>query len=88
MFEADSRPVTAAGLDVNPAEDGVIVYVAATDTVHHLNKTAGVIFGLCDGSRDAAAIAAEVAALFTLEEPPIDETLTCLTDLAAKRLIA
>ena len=49
------------------AEDGLVVYVAASDTVHHLNKTAGVIFGLCDGSRDAAAIADEVAVLFALE---------------------
>ena len=88
MYEADRQPVTTAGLDVNPAEDGLVVYVAATDTVHHLNKTAGVIFGLCDGSRAAAAIAAEVAVLFKLDEPPLDETLTCLTDLAAMRLIA
>ena len=51
--------MTVPGLDVNPADDGLVVYVAATDTVHHLNKTAGVIFGLCDGTRDASAIAAE-----------------------------
>jgi hypothetical protein len=88
MLEADRRPVTAAGLDLNPAEDGVIVYVAATDTVHHLNRTASVIFGLCDGTRDAAAIAAEVGVLFKLHEPPLDETVACLSDLAAMRLIA
>jgi hypothetical protein len=88
VLDADSRPAPVAGLDLNPAEDGLVVYVAATDTVHHLNKTASVIFALCDGTRDAAAIAAEVGALFELEGPPLDETRACLADLAAKRLIA
>ena len=80
--------MTVGGLDVHDAEDGLVVYVAATDTVHHLNKTAGVIFGLCDGSRDTAAIAAQVAALFALDEPPLEETVACLSDLASRQLIA
>jgi len=88
MFEDGKRPVSAAGLDLNPGEDGLVVYDAATDTVHHLNHTAAVIFGLCDGTNDAAAIAAEVAVLFKLDEPPIDETVVCLSELAAMRLIA
>jgi hypothetical protein len=86
--DADRQPMTVPGLDVNPAEDGLVVYVAATDTVHHLNKTAGVIFGLCDGTRDASAIAAELGVLFELDEPPLDETIACLSDLTAMRLIA
>jgi Coenzyme PQQ synthesis protein D (PqqD) len=88
MPDATKQPVTVSGLDVHDAEDGLVVYVAASDTVHHLNKTAGVIFGLCDGSRDAAAIADEVAALFSLDEPPLDETVACLSDLASRQLIA
>lgn len=88
MPDAAKHPITAAGLDVHEAEDGLVVYAPATDTVHHLNKTAGVIFGLCDGTRDAAAIAAEVAALFALDEAPIDETAACLSDLAASGLVA
>jgi hypothetical protein len=87
MLEAAGQPVTAEGLDVQEAEDGLVVYVAATDTVHHLNKTAGVIFGLCDGTRDARAIAAELASLFGLGEPPLDETLACLSELAASGLV-
>ena len=88
MPDAAKQPATVAGLDVQEAEDGLVVYVAATDTVHHLNKTAGVIFGLCDGTRDAAAIAAEVAVLFGLAEPPLDETAACLSDRAASGLVA
>ena len=88
MPDASRRPLTVGGLDVNEAEDGLVVYVAATDTVHHLNKTAGVIFGLCDGTRDTAAIAADVAELFSLDEPPLDETATCLSDLVERGLVA
>ena len=82
-----AHPRAADGLDVNEADDGLVVYVEATETVHHLNRTAAVIFGLCDGTRDASAIAAEVAALFELVEPPLDETLACLADLAASELV-
>jgi hypothetical protein len=46
-----------------------------------------VIFGLCDGTRDAAAIAAELGRLFELEAPPLEETLTCLDELSANGLI-
>ena len=88
MVDAARQPVTVAGLDVHETEDGIVVYVAATDTVHHLNKTAGVIFGLCDGTRDSAAIAAEVATLFGLSEPPLAETVACLSDLSSRGLVA
>jgi Coenzyme PQQ synthesis protein D (PqqD) len=87
MLDAARQPVTVGGLDVNEAEDGLVVYDTATDTVHHLNKTAGVIFGLCDGTRDTAGIAAEVSVLFALPEPPLDETVACLSDLVARGLV-
>jgi hypothetical protein len=88
MLDASRQPLTVGGLDINEAEDGLVVYVAATDTVHHLNKTAGVIFGLCDGTRDTAAIAADVAELFGLDEPPLGETTACLSDLVERGLVA
>jgi hypothetical protein len=87
MFDETRRPVSAPGLEVDEADDGLVIFVEATDVVHHLNRTAGVIFGLCDGTRDAAAIAAEVAVLFSLAEPPLAETLTCLEELASGELI-
>jgi hypothetical protein len=88
MPDTARQPATVQGLDVHEADDGLVVYVAATDTVHHLNKTAGVIFGLCDGTRDSAAIATEVAELFDLGEIPLDETVACLSDLGARGLVA
>ena len=60
----------------------------ATDVVHHLNRTAGVIFGLCDGTRDAGAIAAEVARAVRPRRPAARETLSCLDELEAGALIS
>jgi hypothetical protein len=87
VHDSSWTPVTASGLDAHESADGLVVYSEATDTVHHLNKTAAVIFGLCDGTLDSAAIAAKLAALFDLGEPPLDETATCLSDLAARGLV-
>jgi hypothetical protein len=87
MHDPSTKPVTANGLDAHESEDGLVVYAEATDTVHHLNKTAAVIFGLCDSTRDADAIAAEVAMLFDLDEPPLAETVACLSDLMARGLV-
>ena len=52
------KPRATQGLDVNETEDGLVIYTAANDKVHHLNNTAAVIFQLCDGSTDEAAIVA------------------------------
>jgi len=88
MANPAARPETVAGLDVNEAEDGLVVYVEATESVHHLNKTAAVIFGLCDGTRNARQIADEVARLFALDAAPFDETLDFLAELERSDLIA
>lgn len=87
MADRPQNPQTAEGLDVSETEDGLVVYHDATDTVHHLNRTAAVVFGLCDGTRDADAIAAEVGTLFALDEPPLEEIASCLDELSETGLI-
>ncbi|MGI9659128.1 MAG: PqqD family peptide modification chaperone, partial [Gaiellaceae bacterium] len=82
------RPRATPGLDVNETEDGLVIYTAANDKVHHLNNTAAVIFQLCDGSTDESAIVAAVAAAFDLAEPPIEETRSRLAELEREGLIA
>ena len=41
--------VRAEGLDVNEVPDGYVIYQTAADRVHYLNKTAAIVFELCDG---------------------------------------
>lgn len=82
------RPMIADGLDINETEDGLIVYVAATDRVHYLNSTASVVLQLCDGRRSVAEIADGVRELFQLEVPPKSETEECLARLGREALVS
>jgi len=84
---AADRPQAREGLDVNETEDGLVIYASESDKVHHLNNTAAVIFHLCDGTNDEAAIVAAVAEAFGLAEPPNEETQTCLAELKREGLI-
>ena len=43
--------VRAEGLDVNEVPDGYVIYQTEADRVHYLNKTAAIVFELCDGAR-------------------------------------
>ena len=74
MSKNASRFARADGLDVHVAEDGLVVFNPATDSVHHLNYTAGTIFELCDGERSAAELAGLLAELHKLDAPPLDAT--------------
>jgi PqqD family protein of HPr-rel-A system len=81
------RPRQAESLEVNEAEDGLVVYDARQDQVHHLNPSAAVIFDLCDGSRSVDEIAAVLADLYGLDAPPVTETQAGLDELATRGLI-
>ena len=81
-------PIMSSGLELHESDDGMIVYQDATDKVHYLNHTAAVVLQLCDGTRDVQQIAAAVAELFELAEPPISETKSCIDDLSREGLIA
>ena len=82
-----ANPTRADSLEVNEAEDGLVVFDAAHDTVHHLNPSAAVIFDLCDGTRDEVAIATALGEAFELDSPPIEQARAALEDLAGRRLI-
>ena len=82
-----ARPELIEGLDVNEVKDGLVVYDAARDRVHYLNPTASVVFTLCDGEHDRAAMGAVLAESFGLAEPPVDAVETALTQLSEEGLL-
>jgi hypothetical protein len=84
---SDPNPRRAEALEVNEADDGLVVYDPAHDMVHHLNPSAAMIFDLCDGSRDVEAIAQVLAEAYELSAPPRDDTVAGLSDLAERKLI-
>lgn len=77
----------AADLEVHETEDGLIVFNPATDRVHHLNYTAGVLFELCQGCHDGAELAGMMAELYALEEAPIEATQTGLKQLVEEGVL-
>lgn len=63
-------PKCVADLDINPAEDGYIIYQAEQDRVHYLNPTAIFILTLCDGEKSVSEITHLVEEAYALPEPP------------------
>jgi hypothetical protein len=83
----DTHPRKAEALEINEADDGLVVYDPTHDQVHHLNPSASMIFDLCDGTRDADAIAEVLAEAYELAAPPRDDAVTGLRELADRKLI-
>jgi hypothetical protein len=83
----DANPRRTPALEVNEAEDGLVIYDPSQDMVHHLNASASVIFDLCDGTRDPEEIARILAEAYNLDVLPTDDALAGLTELAERKLI-
>jgi hypothetical protein len=84
----DANPRKVETLEVNEAEDGLIVYDPANDMVHHLNASASLIFELCDGTRNAETIAGLLAEAYSLPSSPTGEAFAGLKELADLGLIS
>jgi hypothetical protein len=83
-----ANPIRREGLEIDEAEDGLIVFDPGEDMVHHLNPSAAVIFDLCDGSRDLDAITALLGEIYELATPPREDALVGLRGLAERKLIS
>jgi hypothetical protein len=77
----------APDLEVHEVPDGYIIYHSVRDNVSYLNKTAAIVFELCDGARDADDIIARVAKIFDLGVSANDEIRACIDSLAKEGLI-
>ena len=74
-------------LEINEVPDGYIIYQNARDRVHYLNKTAAIIFELCDGKRDAEDVVVRTAQAFELDLAKHAEIRTCLDALIREGLV-
>lgn len=81
------RPRRAEEIEINPIEDGLVVYDPRRDRVHHLNPTASVVLELCTGEIDRAEIVSLVQAAYDLDEPPEREVGDCLRQLRDEGLV-
>jgi hypothetical protein len=76
-----------ADLEVNEAADGLVVYDPEQERVHHLNRSASLVFELCTGENDEDTIVELVGRAFGLDEPPATEVRDCLASLAHEGLV-
>jgi len=82
----DNKVAKVPGMEVNEVADGLVVFDPVAKQVHYLNNTASIVYELCDGTSDVAAIAVSASEL--LPEQAWDEQVPeCLSDLAVRGLI-
>jgi hypothetical protein len=77
----------APNLDVHEVPDGYIVYHGERDNVCYLNKTAAIVFELCDGKLEEQEIVARVARIFDLGASAHEEIQACIDSLVKEGLI-
>lgn len=86
-MDPEKRPVKTADLEVSPVEDGYVVYQPARDRIHYLNKTAALVFDLCNGEVKASELPALVGAAFGLSDPPGKAVHDCLANMLSEGLL-
>src|SRR5206468_13059468 len=82
------HPRRLDGLEINPVEDGFMIYQGERDRVHYLNHTAVLILELCDGRNTPARIATLLKNAYGLQEAPekeVTETLATWTEAGLGR---
>ncbi len=81
------RPVRAEGLEIHEVDDGLLVYQAQPECVHHLNNTAAVVFELCDGENTVPEISEQLALAFGLDRMAGGMAEKCVADLRDKGVV-
>lgn len=69
-------------------EGGAVIYDPRAREVHHVNQTAALVFGLCDGSATADEIAAAIAKVYKVPQAEVQAHVRNLLDrFREKRLL-
>ncbi len=77
-----------AGCETTSTADGVVIYQAAREKIHHLNPTAAIVYRLCGEKASVEKIIENLQNAFALQEPPRVEVHRCIEQLLAEGLIA
>lgn len=64
------KPKVRSGLTVVELDGEAVVYDEETLDLHHLNPTATIVFGLCDGTETIPEMAGDISDAFGV---PLDE---------------
>jgi hypothetical protein len=83
-------PVRNGGIEINPVDDGYVVYDPDHDLVHYLNHTAAFVLELCTGQNATAEIAGTLQAVYEPGDSggSIEELVgTCIDQLCEQGLV-
>ena len=81
------RPKSIPNLEINPADEGYIIYQAEQDRVFYLNPTAVLILERCNGERSIQEIAALLKDGYGLAEGPVAAVAETVEKLGAEGLL-
>ena len=81
------KPTHVDNLDINPAEDGYIIYQPEQDRVHFVNATAVLILELCTGENSIEEIIRLVQEHYQLEEAPDELVKEAVSKMKAEGLM-
>ena len=77
----------AADIEINPMEDGYVIYQAEKDRVHYLNHTAVLILECCNGKNSEHEMVQILQQAFELPELPEKEMKECLDSMLKEGLV-
>jgi hypothetical protein len=81
------RPRHVEGLEINPVEEGFMIYRPDEDRVHYLNHTAVLILELSNGRNTPVRIATLLQHAYGLSKAPQQEVDETLVKMAEEGLI-
>jgi len=77
----DAFPQRREELEINPVDDGYVVYDPVSEKVHYLNPTAAVILEFCTGRNSMQDITRLVQQAYELGEAPESEVNALLLQM-------
>jgi len=80
-------PRIADNIEINPVEDGYVIYQANQDRVHYLNKSAVLVLESCTGNNTPEKIEQILQEVFDLPEAPKKAVAECLDRLYKEGLV-
>src|SRR6266540_1591875 len=75
---AATKPKARGELGIVEVGDELVVYDPATDLVHHLNPSAALVFGLCDGTATMRETSVELAAAMRRSQEDVEREVRAL----------
>jgi hypothetical protein len=74
------KPIARADLIVEELDGEAVIYDEETTELHHLNPTATIVFGLCDGTSTVGEMSAEIAAAFGVPTEQVEPQVRTLIE--------